>query len=241
MQAVDREWTAGRQPRHQRWIGRDAELRSGGPQHGAANAGIDETRRIVAVAKRDAAVAIPGMGREADGVVTDRLPEERRAARAGSFGPQPDHAAGVGRSERAEIIGSGRRAALGNEHVAIAIEQDFRNFGTGRDTCRHEDFDAGVGSERSIGRKPDRPDARARGDGVVEPAAMNREPEHPARRQCGAPGCRIFAVEGRALNVEPPARVKRNRRQANHAERPRAVVEASALAAIETEAMDRAG
>ena len=70
---------------------------------------------------------------------------------------------------------------------------------------------------------------------------MNREPERPARRQSGTPRRRIFAVEGRALDVHLAARIERDRRQANRAQCPGSVVEAFALDAVESESMDHAG
>ena len=49
---------------------------------------------------------------------------------------------------------------------------------------------------------------------------MDAEPEHAARRRRMAPGRRIGAVERAALDVEPPAGVERDRRQAERRRAP---------------------
>src|SRR5687768_5763109 len=76
LQAIDRQRTADGGPLRHRLVWRHAKLRSGGPERTAAGQRIGEAQRIVAVAKRDAAIAVLEIGRKSDGVAADRLPEE---------------------------------------------------------------------------------------------------------------------------------------------------------------------
>ena len=116
------ERAARGQPLRDGWVGRDPQLLAGHPDGAAANRGRHSPGGIVAVADRDAAIAVAGS--PAGTRPHTRRPEPRRtaAARAGRFGPQAQSPARARLGQRLEVVGAGRRATLGEQHASFVVE-----------------------------------------------------------------------------------------------------------------------
>ncbi|MGB6537129.1 MAG: hypothetical protein WBF58_14330 [Xanthobacteraceae bacterium] len=106
-------------------IGGVAQLLAGRPQKAAARVRVENAADGVVVAERDAAVGVGVLAGEADGVLIGRrLPAGRGRRRRGY-----QHILQHWRHRRLrnghQLVIAGRRAALGDDHVAGAVENDF--------------------------------------------------------------------------------------------------------------------
>src|SRR6185312_13157205 len=242
LQAIDNERTAGLQALNDCRIARVAQLFAGAPERAAAHRAIDVSGRIVAVTDGDAAIVVAMVRQKADRIfIRDGKPEiaARRIVRA--FRPETQHAIFARLGKRLVIIGAGRLAALGNQHVAVVVEQNFRNFRAPGGAARDADFEPRVVSKRAVGQDRHRPDAQARGDRVIKTAAVSRDTEHTPRRGRISPRGRIAAVEFRTLDIQAFARIEGDRRQSRRSQRLHTVIETAAINTVEREAMDHAG
>src|SRR6185503_13191008 len=129
LQAVDDERTAGLKALDDRGIARVAKLLAGAPQRAAAHRAVDVSGGIVTVADRNAAVVIAVTRREADRIFArNGKPELATWRVVGTLRPETQHAIFAGRGKRLVVVSAGRLASLGEEHVAIIVEENLGDF-----------------------------------------------------------------------------------------------------------------
>ncbi len=223
-------------------VARIAQLFAGAPEHAAARGPNNISGRIVAVADGDAAIAIAEVRRQSDRIFPrHRKPEIAAGRIVRGFRPEPQHAVPGRLGKRLVVIGSGRHAALGEEHVAVIVEKNLGNFRAGQIAARNVELDARVASERAIGQDSDRPNAQSRRNRVIKAATIDRHAENTAHNRRIGPCRGIAAVERRAFNIQARPRIVGDRRKLHGCEPLHTVIEPPALHPVEREAVNHAG
>ena len=119
----------------------------------------------------------------------------------------------------------------------MAVEGDRRDFGWAGGGRRRE-LDDGVVAESAVVLQPDRPDAQAVGDGVIEPAIAHDEPEDAPFGRGEIPRRGVGAVEFGARDVDRFALAPRDGRKSLSGQSGDTVVVGAEIDAGEREAMD---